>query len=257
MAWSKQCEVCQRNKIAIHTKPQVMPIAVPTSRLEHVHIDLVGPFPLDRGFKYLLTFVDRTTRWPEAVPVQDTTADTVVQAFLDIWVARFGIPATVTTDRGAQFTSEAWRKSLGRLGINVTATTSYHPQSNGIVERFHRTLKDSLRCAVQASKSWSRSLPWVLLVLQNAPKLDTATSTAEVVFEVPLRVPGLCFQTEQRGSKSAAEQLEAARTNAAAFSPNTLDLRKFKSSPFIATALWTAKFVFVRDDRLGKPSLAP
>ena len=180
LLWAKQCQVCQRSKVALHTKPPVKPIAVPTARFEHVDIDIVVPFSPDLGFKYLLTFVDRTTRWPEAVPVADTTAETVLQTFLDTWVSRFGTPSTVTTDRGSQFTSETWRKSLGDLGINVSTTTSYHPQSNGIVKIFHRTLKDSLRCA--ASKSWSRSLPWVLLGIRSAPKLDTATSTAEVVF---------------------------------------------------------------------------
>ena len=257
LAWSRQCQSCQTSKVSRHTRPPVLPIPVPADRFEHVHVDIVGPFQPDRGYKYLLTFVDRTTRWTEATPITDTATESVIQAFLDTWVARFGIPATITTDRVAQFTSEAWRKTLTRLGINVSATTSYHPQANGMVERFHRSLKNSLRCAVRASKSWSRSLPWVLLGLRTAPRLDTATSAAEVVFGVPLRVPGRCFQSEQSQTATAAEQLESARTNVELFTPESLDLRHFKSSPFIAGALRMAKFVFVRDDRLGKPSLAP
>ena len=89
----------------------------------------------------------------------------------------------------------------------------------------------------------------------NAPKLDTATSTAEVVFSATLRIPGLCFQAEQR-QQTAVEQLEQARANVEAFSPETLDLRRFKESPFVAKALRTASHVYVRDDRLGKPGLA-
>ena len=116
----------------------------------------------------------------------------------------------MTSDRGAQFTSAVWQKALVKLGIKVASTTAYHPQSNGIVERFHRTLKDALKCAARTSKSWKQSLPWVLLGIRNAPKLDRETSTAEVVFGVPLRVPGTCFQSERASSSSAAEQLQLA-----------------------------------------------
>ena len=256
LRWARQCRDCGVSKVAVHTRPPVLPIPVPSTRFEHVNVDLVGPFSPDRGFRYLLTIVDRMTRWPEAIPIAETTADSVVQAFIDNWISRYGVPVTVTSDRGAQFTSEAWRKALGKLGINVSTTTSYHPQANGLVERFHRTLKNALRCAVRTSQSWSRSLPWVLLGIRNAPKLDTATSSAEVVFGTPLRIPGICFQSEQK-SQTAEEQLASARANVAAFTPRVLDLGRFKSSPFIAKSMRTAKFIYVRDDRLGKQSLAP
>ena len=254
--WAKECQACQASKITVHTRPRILPIPVPDASFCHIHVDLVGPFARDRGFRHLLTIVDRTNRWPEAVPIADTTAETVLQAFLDGWVARFGVPATVILDRGAQFTSEAWRTTLSRLGIAVSTTTSYHPQANGHVERFHRMLKNAVCCAVRMSASSMRSLP-VLLGIQNTPKIHTAISTAEVVFRVPLRIPGLCFQSEQTPRQTAAEQLQRARANVEAFSPETLDLWKFKASPFILDTLRTATHVFVRDDRLGKPSLAP
>ena len=110
---------------------------------------------------------------------------------------------------------------------------------------------------MRSSQSWTRSLPWILLGLRNAPRTDTATSTAEIMYGTPLRVPGLCFQDEQSRPRSAADQLDLARSNVAAFSPRSLDLRKFKDSPFVAKSLRTAQFVYVRDDRLGKPALAP
>ena len=241
--WARQCQACAASKVAIHTKPPILPIQVPATRFEHVHVNLVGPFATSRGWKYILTIIDRTTRWPEAPPIADTTSETVVQAFLDRWIARFGVPVTVTSDRGTQFTSDLWRHSLEKLGINVTTTTSHHPQSNGLVERFHRTLKNPLRCAVRTSESWTRLLPWVLLGIRNAPRLDTSTSSAEVVYGTPLRVPGLCFQAEQSRPSTAIEQLAQAWSNVATFMPQTLDLRKFKTSPFIARAMRTATHV--------------
>ena len=257
LRWARQCQACATSKIAKHTKAPVLPIPVPRARFTHVHIDIVGPFSPDRGFKYLLTMIDRTTRWPEAVPLTDTKTDTVLQAFVDHWISRFGVPAVVTSDRGAQFTSGAWRQSLSRLGISASSTTAYHPQANGLVERLHRTLKNALRCAGRSNGSWSRALPWVLLGLRSAPRPDTAASAAEIVFGTPLRIPGLCFQDEQSPPRSAAAQLDQVRSNVASFTPRILDLRKFKDSPFVAKALRTASFVYVRDDRLGKPSLAP
>ena len=114
-----------------------------------------------------------------------------------------------------------------------------------------------MRCAARFNPSWTRSIPWVLLGLRNAPRLDTSTSTAEIVFGTAQRIPGMCFLSEQARACSAAEHLALSRSNVEKHSPRALDLTKFKSSPFIMKALRTSNFVYIRDDRLGKPSLAP
>ncbi len=77
--------------------------AIPVSarKFSHVHVDLVGPLPASSdGHVYLLTIIDRSTRWFEAVPLRNMEASTCVDAFIANWVARFGVPETVTTDRG-------------------------------------------------------------------------------------------------------------------------------------------------------------
>ena len=70
-------------------------IIVPKSLLTHVHVDIVGPLPAQNSFRYLLTAVDRTTRWTEVAPLVDTSASSVLNAFVNTWVARFGIPEVV------------------------------------------------------------------------------------------------------------------------------------------------------------------
>ena len=251
-SWARSCESCQRFKVARHTKAPVSPIPVPKNRFQHVHVDLVGPLPPRRGCQYLLTMIDRTTRWTEVAPLPDMKAETTTNAFISTWIARFGIPETVTSDRGAQFTSTTWKHSLSRLGINATTTTAYHPQSNGIIERYHRTLKNALRC-VSNNGDWMQALPWVLLGIRNAPRDDSGISAAETLFGTPLRVPGLCFP----GGAEAGDELLLARSNVQKFTPLALNTKKFRQTPFVPADLKTAKAVFVRDDTIGKGPLAP
>ena len=257
LAWARECQVCARSKVARHTSPPVQAISPPVSRFEHIQVDVVGPFPTDQGMRYVFTMIDRTTRWPEAVAIIEATADTIIQAFHRTWIARFGIPRIVTSDRGAQFTSKAWTATMTRLGISQTTTTAYHPQSNGLVERFHRSLKNALRCAVTTTRSWTRSLPWVLLGLRNAPRSETATSAAEVLFGTTLRVPGLCFRQDVSPESSEARQLQLARDNVEKYLPPHLNHKKFRHSPFVQENLQDCTHVFVRNDSLAKPPLEP
>jgi hypothetical protein len=81
---------------------------VPDARFDVVHIDLVGPLPPSHGFTYLLTCVDRFTRWPESVPITTNTAEAVAQAFLSGWIVRFGVPSTIVTHRSRKFESHLW-----------------------------------------------------------------------------------------------------------------------------------------------------
>ena len=187
--WCRECVHCQASKIQQHYRAPVTAIPVPPRRFTHVHVDLVGPLPPSGGCTYLLTVIDRTTRWPEAFPIADITAATCARAFLHGWVAHFGTPLLITSDRGRQFTSALWTAMANALGTQVHQTTAYHPQANGMVERFHRTLKAALRARL-CGTNWIDQLPWVLLGLRTAPKEDLKASPAELVFGDNLLLPG-------------------------------------------------------------------
>jgi len=190
LSWCRDCQDCQRAKITKQPAAAVQPIPVPRQRFLHVHVDLVGPLSTARdGNRYLFTMIDRTSRWIEAVPLRDMEAATCADAFVATWVARFGVPGQLTSDRGRQFTSSLWAHVCQQLGIQHSLTTAYHPQSNGMVERCHRQIKDSLRARLAGAR-WPEHLPWVLLGLRAAPKEESGISSAEVLFGVPLTLPG-------------------------------------------------------------------
>ena len=142
--WCRSCKGCQTAKISRHNKPVFGKFDEPTERFDHIHIDIVGPPPYADGFRYLLTCIDRFTRWPEAIPLVDIRAETVADAFFSGWIAQLGTPATITTDRGAQFESKLWDGLCNQIGIVRNRTTSYHLQSNVMVERFTVSLKQPL-----------------------------------------------------------------------------------------------------------------
>ena len=187
--WCRSCKGCQTANVSRHNTPVFGKFTEPTERFDHVHIDIVGPLPHANGFRYLLTYVDRFTRWPEAIPIVDIRAEMVADAFFSGWIARYGTPATITTDRGAQFESKLWDNLCNRFGIIRNRTTSYHPQSNGMVERFHRQLKAAFM-AHESPNPWTITLPSVLLGVHSAVKKRLGRSAAEVIYGTTLRLPG-------------------------------------------------------------------
>ena len=111
-----------------------------------------------------------------------------MHAFITGWIARFGVPG-ISSDRGSQFTSSIWNEIAARLGVKFHHTSAYHSQANGMIERFHRTLKTALKARL-TGPNWVEELPWVLLGLRITPKEDLGYSSAELVYGELLIIPG-------------------------------------------------------------------
>ena len=123
----------------LHPIPAVDP---PFTR---ILIDMVGPLSTTKsGHKYLLTIMDVTTRYPEAIPLRSTHARVVLKALLNFFT-HFGLPLEIQSDRGTNFTSKLFEKTMTEWGIKHVLSSGYHPQSQGALERHHQTLKTMLR----------------------------------------------------------------------------------------------------------------
>ena len=163
------CQACQASKIQRHNRAPLQAFTLPSKRFQHVHVDLVGRLSMSGGFSYLLTVVDRYTRHMECVPLTDITAKSCTNAFMLHWVSRFGSPETITTDRDRQFLSHLWSEMCEFLGAQMSPTCSFRPDSNGMVERMHGTLKTALRCQKNPT-DWYSKLGFVLLGMRSAVK---------------------------------------------------------------------------------------
>ncbi|GBM39538.1 hypothetical protein AVEN_52897-1 [Araneus ventricosus] len=93
----------------------------------HISIDIIGPLHSLQEFTYRLTAIDRYFRWPEAMQLADSRAETVAQALYGGWISRFGVPQRISTDRGSQFTSEVVHSLAKNFGIRLSHTAAYHP----------------------------------------------------------------------------------------------------------------------------------
>ena len=205
-------------------------------------MDIVGLLPISNGFKYCLTIIDRFSRWPEAVPLQNIEAHSVCRAFFDNWVSRYGSPETQTTDQGSQFESQLFEALLQLICCNRIRTTAYHPASNGMIERWHRSLKAAIMC--HSDREWSRSLSTVLLGLRSTV-LDVGESPAEFVFGATLRIPGE-FVLPEDFSPDPHVFLEEFREHMRRIKPIPV-AHKYKRKAFVFKDLNNSTHVFLRD----------
>ena len=148
----------QRKRVA---PLQLLPVI--SEPFHRIAMDFTGPLPRTKGGKcYIIVAMDYATKWPEAKAVTSPTSKAAADLIENI-TNRFGVPVEILTDGGAHFVGTMMRQLYKQLRIHKITTTPYHPQTDGMVERFNATLKSMLRKSLSAFQGqWDEALPFVL-----------------------------------------------------------------------------------------------
>ena len=202
------------------------------------------------GYRYCLTMMDRFSRWPEVTPIKDN-ADTIATGFYATWISRFGAPSTITTDRGTQFESQIFNALIKLIGCKHIRTTAYHPASNGMIERWHRSLKAAIRC--HENKNWLEVLPTVMLGLRNSYKENIQATAAEMIYGTSLRLPGEFFVDTETHRDFTIDKF---RQYMQMIRPKPTK-HHCRRSYFIFNKIFDTSHVFVRIDHIKQPLEQP
>ena len=165
----KSREICQKHA---KKKPKIPlgKMEVIKKPFEKVVIDIVGPLPeTNKGNSYILTLVDFSTRWPEAIPLKRTKTENVAEALFDIF-SRLGIPKVVLSDNGRQLILDSMQETMKMLGVEQKLSAPLHPQSHGLVERCNQTIQKTLvKLSEENPLDWDILLNPTLFALRQMP----------------------------------------------------------------------------------------
>ena len=144
----------------------------------------MGPLPpSESGNKYILVVTDLFTKLVEAFPIHDTTSSTLATVLVDQFITRYGVPVVLHSDQGANLCSEVIKTICKLLGMDKTRTSAYHPQGNGQVERFNRTLEAMLAKNVKDNqRDWDQWLQKVLFAYRTSLHETTGFTPFHLVF---------------------------------------------------------------------------
>ena len=153
-------------------------------------MDVVGPLPKTRkGNQYILVVCDYATKYPEVFPLWMFAAPVVAEKLIEMF-AHYGIPQKNLTNQGTNYTSQLLQKPYELLGVKAIKTSPYHPQTDGLVERFNQTLKLMLKQMLAEERhSWDLMVPYVLFAYREVPQESTGFSPFELIYSRDMRGP--------------------------------------------------------------------
>lgn len=187
----KSCDLCQRNKSSKYTKMPLTITSTASKPFEKVSLDIVGPLSLTNSRnKYILTFQDELTKFCEAVPLENQEAETIAGKFVSHIICRHGTPTYLLTDQGQNFLSELFKNVCKLLKITKIQTTAFRPQSNGSLERSHKSLGEYLRNFVEKDQlDWDTWIPYAIFTYNTSVHSATNFTPFELLYGFPAEIP--------------------------------------------------------------------
>ena len=190
--YCKSCHTCQMagKPNQIIPKAKLQPIPVLHEPFSHILIDCVGPLPKTRsGNQYMLTIMCTATRFPEAIPIRNIKAKTILKELTKFFTT-FGLAKTVQSDQGSNFMSGVFQQVMQQLNISQIKSSAYHPESQGALERFHQTLKSMIKkYCLESEKDWDDGIPLLLFAARDSVQESLGFSPFDLVFGHPVRGP--------------------------------------------------------------------
>ena len=187
--WTRGCLVCNSHSPGRAVRAPLTPIPV-AGPFDRVGVDVIQ-FPRShQGNQYAVVFVDYLTKWPEVYPIPDQSTATIASLLVREIVSRHGVPSEVLSDRGRAFLSGPLKEVQQLLGFKKVKTSAYHPQTDGLVERFNRTLTAMLAKTVEREgKDWEQKLPFVLFAYRASQQQSTLESPFFLLYGRDPRLP--------------------------------------------------------------------
>ena len=187
--WTKGCLVCATRSVGRAVRPPLTPFPV-AGPFDRIGVDVVQFPKTSRGNQYAVVFMDYLTKWPKVFAVPDQSAATIARLLVEEIVSRHGVPSEVLSDRGRAFLSGLMQEVELLLGFQKTNTTAYHPQTDGLVERYNRTLTAMLAKTVEKrGLEWDERLPYVLFAYRACQKSSTQESPFFLLYGRDPRLP--------------------------------------------------------------------
>ena len=195
----RSCPNCAGNRIAERKCTSFLKLFPASEPLEYVAVDILGPLQkTDHRNRFLVVMTESFSKLTRTVPLRTISAYLVARAFCDHWVFAYGSPRYVLTDNGTQFTSKFFLAVCRELGIAKVFTTAYHPQANGQVERFNRTIVNGLRGYVaENQRSWDEFTSALTFGYNCRVHASLGIAPFELVFSRP--PPPFSVETSSRG----------------------------------------------------------
>ena len=186
----------------------MQPLPVISEPFRRITMDFTGPLLRTKGGKcYIIVAMDYATKWTEAKAVTSPTSKAAADVIVDITNC-FGVPVEILTDRESLFVGTMMRQLYKQLRIPKITTTPYHPQTDGMVERFNATLKSMLRKSLSAFQGqWDEALPFVFGEYRNTPCRTTGFTPAELLLGHNIRTPLAVMKYQWTGDKVVKKPL--------------------------------------------------
>ena len=178
LRWCQQCDVCAQSKPGPHRKRAKLGHVPVRAPLERIAVDIMGPLPKTvNDNEYIMVVGDYFTKWTEAYALKDHTAQTVAEVLIEHFICRFGVPMQIHSDQGREFESNLISELCKLLRVDKSRTTPYNPKSDGLVERFNRTVQQMLTVLInEAQDDWDDHLPYVMMAYRASPHESTRCS---------------------------------------------------------------------------------